>query len=73
VRQILVNDWPNRSHVDLLETCVSDLLMFIFRASDNVVSAKVSVCKPDIFPEVEAVGVEAQWTRADFERLSVKA
>ena len=29
-------------------------------------------CKPDIFEEAEAVGVEAEWTREDFERLVLK-
>jgi dihydroneopterin aldolase len=72
VHKLVVGQWPQRSHVQLLETCVTELLEYIFRADDRVVFAKASVCKPDIFSEAESVGVEAEWTLADFERLAQK-
>lgn len=64
-----VAKWPAQDHVWLLETCVSDLLTHIFEVDEAVQCATVSVCKPNIFPNAESVGVEAQWTRADFERF----
>lgn len=70
IQRLVVQEWPKQPHVDLLETYVSELLMFIFRSDDRVDFARASVCKPDIFPEAQSVGVEAEWTRADFERYS---
>lgn len=69
VRRLVVEEWPGRQHIPLLETCVTGLLEYIFRTDLRVVYAKASVCKPDIFPEVDSVGVEAEWTRADYERF----
>jgi 7,8-dihydroneopterin aldolase/epimerase/oxygenase len=72
IHRLVVKEWPARPHTPLLETWVSELLEYIFRADARVAYAKASVCKPDIFAEAEAVGVEAEWTRADFERLSAR-
>ena len=66
-------EWPERGHTELLETYATELLSFIFSLDKGVVFARVSLSKPDIFPEAEAVGVEAEWTRADFERLRSKS
>lgn len=68
VRKLVVEEWPNRPHIALLETCVNDLLAFIFKTDDRTSYAKVSVCKPDIFPETQSVGVEAEWSRVDFQK-----
>ena len=71
VHQLVVGKWQERQHVDLLETLVFELLSYIFTTDKKVKSATVSISKPDIYEEAEAVGVEAQWTRADFERLAL--
>lgn len=72
IHQLVTEEWTRRGHTSLLETYVVELLEFIFRLDDRVTYAKVSVCKPDIFPQAEAVGAEAEWTRADFERIAGK-
>ncbi len=72
VPQLVLQEWPKRPHAWLLEGCVVELLEYIFAQDDRVQCAKVSVCKPDIFPEAESVGVETEWTRADFERAIAK-
>ena len=68
VRKLVVGEWPQRAHVFLLESYVTELLEHIFHIDPRVVYAKASVCKPDIFADTEAVGVEAEWTRVDFEQ-----
>lgn len=68
LHRVVVEEWPHRSHVMLLETAVTELLESIFAADDRVVKARVSIRKPDIFVQAQAVGVEAEWTRADYER-----
>lgn len=69
VYQLVAKQWPNLPHTILLETRITELLEYIFRSDSRVQYAKVALLKPDIFPEVEAVGLEAEWTRADFERV----
>lgn len=69
IHNLVVEKWPNREHKLLLENCVTELLEHIFRCDERVNRASVRVCKPDIFPGVEAVGVETTWTRADFKKL----
>jgi dihydroneopterin aldolase len=71
IYDLVVKEWPKRPHTPLLETLVAELLEHIFLLDSRVDFARASVCKPDIFPEAEAVGVEAEWTRADFERLAM--
>jgi 7,8-dihydroneopterin aldolase/epimerase/oxygenase len=70
IYKLVVEQWPKRPHIHLLESCVVELLEHVFRIDDSVMFAQVSVCKPDIFPEADAVGVEAQWTREDYIRLT---
>ncbi len=69
VHNLVVNEWPKKEHKPLLENCAVELLEHIFRCDNRVDYASVRVCKPDIFPQVEAVGVEAEWTREDFKKL----
>ncbi|MDE3016693.1 MAG: dihydroneopterin aldolase [Pseudomonadota bacterium] len=73
IHRLVVNEWPERTHTDLLETYVIELLQHIFSMDKRVEYAKVSLSKPDIFPEAESVGVEAEWTREDFNRLCPSA
>lgn len=70
IYNLVAREWPQREHVELLETYIVELLEYIFRLDSRIVSAKVSICKPDVFAEARSVGVEAQWTRSDYERLS---
>jgi|GEM_PF-279146 len=70
VQRLVVGEWPKRPHIFLLETYIAELLQHIFSLDERIVYVKASLCKPDIFAEAEAVGVEAQWTREDFERLT---
>lgn len=72
IHNLVVNEWQKHEHKLLLENCVVELLEHIFRCDNRVDTATVRVCKPDIFPKVEAVGVETKWTRKDFERLCIK-
>ena len=69
VHRLAVEEWPKRPHVGLLETCLVELLEYIFTTDNRIEWARVSLAKPDVFKEAEAVGVEAEWTREDFERL----
>lgn len=66
-----VKSWEMRSHTPLLETYVTELLTYIFTMDTRVTKASVTLAKPDIFPEVQSVGVGATWTRGDFERFGV--
>jgi 7,8-dihydroneopterin aldolase/epimerase/oxygenase len=66
IYRLVVEEWPARAHIDLLETFVIELLEYIFRENSGVAYAKVRLDKPDIFKEAEAVGVEAEWTREEF-------
>lgn len=70
IYKLVVSEWPNKEHKQLLEHCVVELLENIFRYDSRVDYAKVQACKPDIFESVQAVGVETEWTRKDFERFT---
>lgn len=72
IHQLVVGKWQEKEHIDLLETLVFDLLSYIFSSDEKVKFAKVSISKPDIYKEAEAVGIEAEWTREDFVRYNVK-
>jgi dihydroneopterin aldolase len=61
-----VKEWPARPHTLYIETFLRELLDLAF-ADPRVDAARVSLVKPDIFPEAAAVGVEAYLTRADYE------
>lgn len=71
IHELVINEWPNKPHKLLLENCVVELLEHIFRCDGRADKASVRVCKPDISPHAEAVGVESEWTRKDFERISL--
>ena len=66
IYQLIANDWRKKPHTPLLEQCVIELLEHIFKCDDRVDFANVCIYKPDIFHNVEAVGVETSWTRTDF-------
>lgn len=70
VHALVVKEWPRKPHNALLENWVTELLDYIFRIDERVTFARASVCKPDIFPEAEAVGVEMEWTRADYKKFA---
>lgn len=71
IHQLVVGEWQKRGHINLLETLVFELLSYIFNSDKKVKYARVSISKPDIYKEAESVGVEAQWTREDFEKFSL--
>jgi dihydroneopterin aldolase len=56
VRQI-VRERVGRGHIRLQETLADDLLRSLL-AHPQVVAARVSTEKPDVYPDCEAVGVE---------------
>ncbi len=68
IHHLVTREWPKLPHTILLETRINELLEYIFRTDDRITYAKVSLEKPDIFPEMESVGIEAEWTREDFIR-----
>jgi dihydroneopterin aldolase len=72
VHKLVVKEWPSHTHTGLLETYVIELLEYIFRTDERVTFARASVCKPDIFPDTDSVGVETEWTRGDYERLILR-
>ena len=72
IKCYVTEEWPTRPHVLLLENLVVDLLDFIFSSNDSVEYANVSISKLDIFQQVEAVGVEAEWVREDYENYQPK-
>ena len=57
-----VMGWRNRKHVELLETLLEELVEAAFE-DPNVDTCRVSVAKPDIFPETAKAGVEFTRTR----------
>src|SRR5688500_9231466 len=61
IHKLVVTDWSNRSHTQLLETLVLEVLHHVFVIDKRVDYVKASLCKPDIFKEAESVGVEAEW------------
>jgi dihydroneopterin aldolase len=70
VHQLAVKEWPQRAHVQLLETLAIEMLKHVFTVDNRVDTARVSIAKPDIFKEAEVVGVEASWTMDDFVKHS---
>lgn len=56
VREI-VRERVDRGHIRLQETLADDLLRVLL-AHPQVVAARVSTEKPDVYPDCEAVGVE---------------
>jgi dihydroneopterin aldolase len=64
--------WPGRPHVETLETLVEELvtLCFTYPAAD---ACRVSIMKPDIFNEIDGVGVEYSVRRSDWDDLKGRA
>jgi 7,8-dihydroneopterin aldolase/epimerase/oxygenase len=56
IRRVLV-EWPKRPQVDLIETLLEELVELCFR-HPRVIACRVSIVKPDIFPEATSAGVE---------------
>ncbi len=54
--------WEGRPHTELLETLLEELVEIAF-ADPNVERCRVSVAKPDIFPETARAGVELDRSR----------
>ena len=69
IHNLVVDEWPKKEHKPLMENSVDKLLQHKFRSDERVDYASVRVCKPDISPHAEAVGVEAEWTRKDFKKI----
>jgi len=63
----LIRGWGERTHTDLIETLVSELLEACF-AHPQVMACKVSVTKPEVLDRIEAAGAEAFVYRQDYER-----
>ena len=47
-----------QGHINLQETLCDDILSRLLEHT-GVMAARVSTCKPDVYPDCEAVGVEA--------------
>lgn len=73
IHQLVVEKWQEKGHTDLLETLVFDLLTYIFSSDGKVKFSRVSVSKPDIYDEAEAVGIEAEWIREDYKKFTGKS
>jgi dihydroneopterin aldolase len=56
--------WPDRGHVDLLETLVEEVVGLCF-AIPEVAACRVSIVKPDIFNDTAAVGIEVYRRRGE--------
>jgi 7,8-dihydroneopterin aldolase/epimerase/oxygenase len=54
--------FPSLPHTDLLETIVDEIVAKCFEI-EQVEACRIAVLKPDIFNEVEAVGVDVYRTR----------
>lgn len=61
-----IKAWADRAHVMLIETYLAELLDVCFE-HPKVEAAKISITKPDIFDDVEQVGVETYMTRDDWD------
>jgi 7,8-dihydroneopterin aldolase/epimerase/oxygenase len=73
VYNLVTKEWPKRPHIDLLETCVTQLLQYIFENDPCAQYAKVCISKPERFPDAESVGIEAEMTREEFEKFVIPA
>jgi dihydroneopterin aldolase len=56
IRRSLI-EWPTRPQVDLIETLLEELVDLCFQ-HPRVLACRVSLVKPDIFPEAKSAGVE---------------
>lgn len=57
LRSALINDIAN-AHTDLLETLTERCLSTIMRDFDMVSYAKIRICKPQAFDDIDAVCIE---------------
>ncbi len=64
----VVKEWPGRAHIRLMETYVRELLDTAF-GFKKVEAARVSVKKPNVFPDADGAGVEVFMTRKDYKKL----
>ena len=60
-----IKGWAERPHVLLIESYLSELLSLCF-SHECVMGARVRISKPDIYDDVERVGVEAFMTREEW-------
>lgn len=60
--------WADRPHTEYLERLAEDLISFLFETTPAERCA-VSIEKPDIFSDVDRVGVSYDVTRADWTAL----
>ncbi len=60
-----LKELESRPHTERLETLAHDILTACF-ALTPAARAKLSILKPDIFPEMQGVGLVYDVTRADF-------
>lgn len=72
IYRLVTQDWPKRSHIDLIETCIIEFMTYVFSSDPKAQNVTVSIMKPDIFSNTEAVGVEAAWSRNDYEQYITK-
>ena len=56
--------WPERPHVELIETLLEELSQLCF-SDARVEACRISIVKPEIFPEVAEAGVELFRTRSE--------
>lgn len=60
-----IREWAGKPHVLLIETYIDELMAICF-ADARVSAARVSLVKPDIFPDVARAGVEVFLMREDW-------
>lgn len=66
---LVVHEWPKRPQVELLETLAMELYAFIFAYDARISDVQVTIKKPDVLKEIDAVGISSQLSRAEFEAL----
>ncbi len=59
-----IQELVTNNRYNLQERLCADILSLII-AKQNVSGAKVSVCKPDIYPDCDSVGFTLSWTREE--------
>jgi len=64
IHALVVGEWPNRTHTELLETLLIELVDFCFTNDSKLTAITASITKPDIFKEAARVGVKIHKTRA---------
>ena len=64
VHREIAENWPKRPHTDLLETLAEALISFLFEDA-RVDAARVTLRKPEVYPDAAAAGVEMFRHRSD--------